>query len=59
MHTFAVRAGGRTTFHATLTYTWVHLIHYAIESTPNPDGSFKAFLVLNPQLWCAAGRLSM
>lgn len=39
-----------TTFHETLTYFWVHMIHYAIVATKNPTNDFKGFLVLNPQL---------
>lgn len=39
-----------TTFHETLTYFWVHMVHYAIASTKYPDGQFKTFLLMNPQL---------
>lgn len=45
------RASGRgTTFHATLTYVWGHLVDFAIASTKNHDGQFKTFLMMNPQL---------
>ncbi|GAQ85950.1 GTP-binding ADP-ribosylation factor [Klebsormidium nitens] len=43
------RARG-TTFHETMTYFWVHMVHYALATTSNPDGGFKTFLLLNPQL---------
>jgi len=39
-----------TTFHETMTYFWVHMVHYAREATKNPSGDFKGFLLLNPQL---------
>lgn len=39
-----------TTFHETMTYFWVHMVHYAIEATSNPDDTFKTFLLMNPQL---------
>lgn len=49
------RTNGRT-FHETLTYFWVHMVHYAIVATKNPDQTFKTFLFMNPaladgQLW--------
>mmetsp|Transcript_51553 Transcript_51553/g.167322 ORF Transcript_51553/g.167322 Transcript_51553/m.167322 type:complete len:535 (-) Transcript_51553:125-1729(-) len=37
-------------FHETTLYFWVHMVHYASELTTNPLGSFKGFLLLNPQL---------
>jgi ADP-ribosylation factor 1/2 len=43
-----------TTFHETMTYFWVHMVHYAREATANPVGDFKTFLLLNPQL-CNGG----
>eukprot|EP00450_Noctiluca_scintillans_P034441 CAMPEP_0194542452 /NCGR_PEP_ID=MMETSP0253-20130528/84053_1 /TAXON_ID=2966 /ORGANISM="Noctiluca scintillans" /LENGTH=144 /DNA_ID=CAMNT_0039389075 /DNA_START=90 /DNA_END=520 /DNA_ORIENTATION=- len=33
-----------------MTYFWVHMVHYARESTANPTGDFKGFLLMNPQL---------
>eukprot|EP00927_Polykrikos_kofoidii_P009755 TRINITY_DN14087_c0_g1_i1.p1 TRINITY_DN14087_c0_g1~~TRINITY_DN14087_c0_g1_i1.p1 ORF type:complete len:511 (+),score=89.43 TRINITY_DN14087_c0_g1_i1:78-1610(+) len=39
-----------TTFHETMTYFWVHMVHYAMETTANPSGDFKGFLLMNPQL---------
>mmetsp|Transcript_55141 Transcript_55141/g.172903 ORF Transcript_55141/g.172903 Transcript_55141/m.172903 type:complete len:520 (+) Transcript_55141:89-1648(+) len=39
-----------TTFHETMTYFWVHMVHYALETTANPTGDFKGFLFMNPQL---------
>lgn len=39
-----------TTFHETMTYFWVHMVHYAMEVTANPTGDFKGFLFMNPQL---------
>lgn len=39
-----------TTFHETMTYFWVHMVHYAIVATKNPTGDFKGFLLMNPQL---------
>jgi len=33
-----------------MTYFWAHMIHFSINSTKNPTGDFKGFLVLNPQL---------
>jgi len=39
-----------TTFHETMTYFWVHMVHYAMEATQNPTGDFKGFLLVNPQL---------
>lgn len=32
------RSGPGTTFHATLTYVWAHLVHYAIASMKAPAG---------------------
>jgi signal recognition particle receptor subunit beta len=43
-----------TTFHETMTYFWVHMVHYAREATANPKGDFKTFLLVNPQL-CNGG----
>jgi len=39
-----------TTFHESMTYFWAHMVHFAMESTANPTGDFKGFLLLNPQL---------
>jgi len=39
-----------TTFHETMTYFWVHMVHYALTATKNPTGDFKVFLLMNPQL---------
>eukprot|EP01038_Epipyxis_sp_PR26KG_P005144 gene5144-7164_t len=39
-----------TTFHETMTYFWVHMVHYAMNATKNPNNQFKTFLLLNPQL---------
>lgn len=39
-----------TTFHETMTYFWTHMVHYAIVATANPNNTFKAFLLMNPQL---------
>jgi len=44
-----VRSRG-TTFHETMTYFWVHMVHYAMETTSIPRNDFKSFLLLNPQL---------
>mmetsp|Transcript_34383 Transcript_34383/g.76369 ORF Transcript_34383/g.76369 Transcript_34383/m.76369 type:complete len:712 (+) Transcript_34383:82-2217(+) len=45
------RGSGRgTTFHETLTFFWIHMVHYAMASTKNHAGDFKTFLLLNPQL---------
>ncbi|GMH42772.1 hypothetical protein BSKO_10691 [Bryopsis sp. KO-2023] len=43
-----------TTFHESLTYFWVHMVHYAMESMVIPADNFKTFLVLNPML-CNGG----
>mmetsp|Transcript_20151 Transcript_20151/g.28886 ORF Transcript_20151/g.28886 Transcript_20151/m.28886 type:complete len:554 (+) Transcript_20151:48-1709(+) len=43
-----------TTFHETMTYFWVHMVHYAMSATVNINESFKTFLLLNPQL-CDGG----
>ncbi|KAI9014114.1 ADP-ribosylation factor, partial [Hyaloraphidium curvatum] len=40
----------KTTFHFTMTYFFIHLVHYAIVSTLNPTGDFPGFLAANPQL---------
>jgi small GTP-binding protein len=41
----------RSTFHETMTYFWVHMVHYALASTPPPMvDDFHSFLLLNPQL---------
>mmetsp|Transcript_15271 Transcript_15271/g.32979 ORF Transcript_15271/g.32979 Transcript_15271/m.32979 type:complete len:547 (-) Transcript_15271:480-2120(-) len=37
-------------FHETTLYFWLHMAHYALESTANPLGDFRGFLLLNPQL---------
>lgn len=39
-----------TTFHETMTYFWIHIVHYAMETTKVPKDDFKTFLLLNPQL---------
>eukprot|EP00277_Geminigera_cryophila_P027408 CAMPEP_0179483732 /NCGR_PEP_ID=MMETSP0799-20121207/60830_1 /TAXON_ID=46947 /ORGANISM="Geminigera cryophila, Strain CCMP2564" /LENGTH=519 /DNA_ID=CAMNT_0021297373 /DNA_START=397 /DNA_END=1956 /DNA_ORIENTATION=- len=41
-----------TTFHETMTYFWVHMVHFARESATIPAAKidFKSFLLLNPQL---------
>jgi len=39
-----------TTFHETMTYFWVHMVHYAMAATQNPTADFKGFLLMNPQL---------
>lgn len=39
-----------TTFHETMTYFWVHVVHYAMIATKLPENSFKAFILMNPQL---------
>eukprot|EP01137_Pigoraptor_chileana_P023216 Opistho-2@89169 len=44
----------KTTFHESLTYFWVHMVHYALVATPNPLGDFKGFLLMNPRL-CNGG----
>ncbi len=46
--------GNGTTFHETMTYFWVHMVHFAIVATKNPTGDFRTFLLLNPQL-CNGG----
>eukprot|EP00639_Heterosigma_akashiwo_P031071 CAMPEP_0194663306 /NCGR_PEP_ID=MMETSP0295-20121207/742_1 /TAXON_ID=39354 /ORGANISM="Heterosigma akashiwo, Strain CCMP2393" /LENGTH=315 /DNA_ID=CAMNT_0039544741 /DNA_START=145 /DNA_END=1090 /DNA_ORIENTATION=+ len=33
-----------------MTYFWVHMVHYSIETTTNPTGTFKGFLLMAPQL---------
>ncbi|RYH21089.1 GTP-binding protein [archaeon] len=44
----------RSTFHVSMTYFWIHMIHYAMASTSAfstlPAKDFKTFLLLNPQL---------
>lgn len=40
-----------TTFHETMTYFWVHMVHYGMESVNAlPNEEFKTFLVMNPHL---------
>eukprot|EP01034_Spumella_vulgaris_P021915 gene21915-27992_t len=39
-----------TTFHETMTYFWVHMVHYAMTATKLPRQDFKTFLLMNPQL---------
>lgn len=39
-----------TTFHETMTFFWVHMVHYALVATKLPKNDFKTFLLLNPQL---------
>jgi small GTP-binding protein len=39
-----------TTFHETMTYFWIHMVHYAMVATKLPEQSFKVFLLMNPQL---------
>eukprot|EP00286_Rhodomonas_abbreviata_P025296 CAMPEP_0181294310 /NCGR_PEP_ID=MMETSP1101-20121128/3528_1 /TAXON_ID=46948 /ORGANISM="Rhodomonas abbreviata, Strain Caron Lab Isolate" /LENGTH=520 /DNA_ID=CAMNT_0023398951 /DNA_START=105 /DNA_END=1667 /DNA_ORIENTATION=+ len=48
-----VRSRG-TTFHESMTFFWVHMVDYARASTANPQGDFKTFLLVNPQL-CNGG----
>eukprot|EP00179_Madagascaria_erythrocladioides_P005737 CAMPEP_0198309350 /NCGR_PEP_ID=MMETSP1450-20131203/1745_1 /TAXON_ID=753684 ORGANISM="Madagascaria erythrocladiodes, Strain CCMP3234" /NCGR_SAMPLE_ID=MMETSP1450 /ASSEMBLY_ACC=CAM_ASM_001115 /LENGTH=442 /DNA_ID=CAMNT_0044012103 /DNA_START=129 /DNA_END=1454 /DNA_ORIENTATION=- len=44
------RTSGKT-FHMTLTYFWIQLVHFAIIQMPKPlSHNFKTFLVMNPQL---------
>eukprot|EP01006_Ploeotia_vitrea_P032583 TRINITY_DN64775_c0_g1_i1.p1 TRINITY_DN64775_c0_g1~~TRINITY_DN64775_c0_g1_i1.p1 ORF type:complete len:554 (-),score=86.14 TRINITY_DN64775_c0_g1_i1:132-1601(-) len=56
------RTNGKT-FHETMTYFWIHIVHYAIIATPIPESptegeaegtetltAFQKFLLLNPQL---------
>mmetsp|Transcript_4665 Transcript_4665/g.7005 ORF Transcript_4665/g.7005 Transcript_4665/m.7005 type:complete len:509 (+) Transcript_4665:442-1968(+) len=38
------------TFHQTMTYFWVHMVHLALVQTKSKDQDFRTFLVLNPQL---------
>eukprot|EP01102_Stenamoeba_stenopodia_P003944 TRINITY_DN1407_c0_g1_i1.p1 TRINITY_DN1407_c0_g1~~TRINITY_DN1407_c0_g1_i1.p1 ORF type:complete len:497 (-),score=121.96 TRINITY_DN1407_c0_g1_i1:116-1606(-) len=40
----------KTTFHETLTYFWIHMVHYAMVATKNPTNDFKGFLLMNPRL---------
>jgi len=35
-------------FHETTLYFWIHMVHYAMESTAKSSDDFKSFLVLNP-----------
>eukprot|EP01122_Echinamoeba_exundans_P017539 TRINITY_DN934_c0_g1_i1.p1 TRINITY_DN934_c0_g1~~TRINITY_DN934_c0_g1_i1.p1 ORF type:complete len:392 (+),score=86.26 TRINITY_DN934_c0_g1_i1:493-1668(+) len=44
----------KTKFHETMTYFWVHMVHYAMVATSNPTNTFKTFLLMNPQL-CNGG----
>lgn len=39
-----------TTFHETMTFFWIHMVHYAIVATKLPRPEFKMFLLMNPQL---------
>lgn len=39
-----------TTFHETMTFFWIHMVHYAIVATKLPKPEFKMFLLMNPQL---------
>lgn len=39
-----------TTFHETMTYFWVHMVHFALVATKLPQQNFKTFLLMNPQL---------
>lgn len=34
----------------TLTYFWIQIVHYAVESTRNPIKDFSSFILTNPQL---------
>lgn len=43
------RTNGKT-FHETLTYFWIQMVHYAMVATKNPNNEFRTFLVMNPQL---------
>lgn len=40
----------QSTFHETMTYFWMHMVHYAMVSTKLPEESFHVFLLMNPQL---------
>lgn len=44
----------KTTYHETMTYFWIHMVHFAIASTYNPTNDFKGFLATNPKL-CNGG----
>eukprot|EP00291_Cryptomonas_curvata_P027344 CAMPEP_0172206146 /NCGR_PEP_ID=MMETSP1050-20130122/33043_1 /TAXON_ID=233186 /ORGANISM="Cryptomonas curvata, Strain CCAP979/52" /LENGTH=37 /DNA_ID= /DNA_START= /DNA_END= /DNA_ORIENTATION= len=33
-----------------MTYFWVHMVHFAMASSPGHGGDFRTFLLLNPQL---------
>lgn len=44
------REGRGTTYHETMTFFWVHMVHYAMVATQLPSQDFKTFLLLNPQL---------
>lgn len=37
-------------YHETFTYFWIHMVHYAMVSTPNLAGDFSSLMLLNPQL---------
>jgi ADP-ribosylation factor 1/2 len=39
-----------TTFHETMTYFWVTMVHYGIIGSRVPYEEFKTFLLMNPQL---------
>lgn len=35
------------------TYFWIQLVHYAMETTVNPSGTFSGFLFMNPLMYDA------
>eukprot|EP01112_Ceratiomyxa_fruticulosa_P014739 TRINITY_DN4248_c0_g1_i1.p1 TRINITY_DN4248_c0_g1~~TRINITY_DN4248_c0_g1_i1.p1 ORF type:complete len:540 (-),score=112.25 TRINITY_DN4248_c0_g1_i1:117-1679(-) len=37
-------------YNDTLTYFWLNIVHYAMQTTSNPTNNFFGFLVLNPQI---------
>jgi len=37
-------------YSVTTIYFWLHMVHYAMQATKNPLGTFQGFLLLNPQL---------
>ncbi|KAG2428771.1 hypothetical protein HXX76_011472 [Chlamydomonas incerta] len=49
-----VAGGGGRTFHASMTFFWMHMVHFALASselhTPMVRASFRAFLIANPHL---------
>jgi hypothetical protein len=43
------RTNGKT-FHVTMTYFWIHMIHFAIVQTGTQSDDWKTFLLMNPLL---------